>query len=213
MQQSSGPLLTPENHSLILIDHQTELELTIRSHEIVQTLNNVAFVAQTADIFNIPLLVTTGFVDKNPLIEPLGTIVADKPKIDRTTLNSWEDERIPRWVKEQGRPKLVMAGQWTEVCLLFPVLSALADGYDVYFITDASGGATQEAHDMAVLRMVQAGAKPVTTWSYTSELQRDWARSDEATQRVTQLFAERGGAFGLGLKWQWHIQAKIDGNR
>ena len=98
----------------------------------------------------------------------------------------------------------MIAGQWTEVCVAMPVLSALDAGYEVYVVTDACGGASREAHDMAVERMVQAGAHPITTWNYVSELQRDWARVATAEQ-VTKLFAQRGGAFGQGLLWEWDL--------
>jgi nicotinamidase-related amidase len=85
-----------------------------------------------------------------------------------------------------------------------PVLSALDAGHEVYVVTDACGGASCEAHDMAVERMVQAGARPVTTCAYVSELQRDWARAATADQ-VTKLFVRRGGAFGQGLLWEWDL--------
>jgi nicotinamidase-related amidase len=116
------------------------------------------------------------------------------------------------WVKQTGKKKLVMAGLWTEVCLQMPVLSALADGYEVYFLTDASGGASREAHDMAVQRMIQAGAIPITTWSYVSELQRDWAREETAGE-VTKLFEEHVGGFGQGLRWEWQLLGLKEGTR
>lgn len=213
MSQNANPLLTQDDHCLLMIDHQAELMLTIRSHESVQTVNNASFLAEAAKIWRIPTLVTTGFVDRNPIFEPLATIVEDAPHFDRTTLNCWDDERIRNWVKEQGKPRIVMAGQWTEVCLLFPTLSALADGYEVYIVTDASGGATKEAHDMATQRMIQAGAIPLTTWTYASELQKDWGRGGQETEQITDLFIRRGGAFGLGLFWQQALQSREEGAR
>jgi nicotinamidase-related amidase len=129
-----------------------------------------------------------------------------------STLNSWEDRRVVNWVKETAKKKLVMAGLWTEVCLQMPVLSASADGYEVYFLTNASGGASREAHDMAVLRMTQAGATPITTWSYVSVLQRDWAREETAGE-VTKLFEEHGGGFGQGLRWEWQLLGLKEGTR
>ncbi|RAK61307.1 hydrolase [Phenylobacterium hankyongense] len=205
------PLLNPENHALLLIDHQYLQMLTTRSHEVGDIINNVAAVAEGAKIFNVSTLVTTAFAEKQNVVSALADATSDQVPIDRTTLNSWEDPRITDWVKAKGKRKLVMAGQWTEVCLAMPVLSALADGYEVYIITDASGGATKEAHDMAVQRMVQAGAVPMTTWAYVSELQRDWAR--ETAGAVSNLFAARGGGFGQGLRWQWQLLALKEGSR
>jgi nicotinamidase-related amidase len=208
---SHDPLLAPDNHVLLLIDHQYLQMLTTRSHEVGDIINNVAAVAEGAKIFNVPTLVTTAFAEKQNVVSALADATSDQTPIDRTTLNSWEDPRVTDWVKAKGKRKLVMAGQWTEVCLAMPVLSALADGYQVYFITDASGGATKEAHDMAVQRMVQAGAVPITTWAYVSELQRDWAR--ETATAVANLFAARGGGFGQGLRWQWQLLALKEGSR
>lgn len=84
--------------------------------------------------------------------------------------------------------------------------------HEVYFITDASGGASREAHDMAVQRMIQAGAVPTTTWSYVSELQRDWSREATAGE-VTTLFERHGGGFGQGLRWEWQLLGLKEGTR
>ena len=111
------------------------------------------------------LLLTTAFAERQDLIKEVQDVYPEQKPVDRTTLNTWEDPRVIEWVRKTGKKKLVMAGLWTEVCLQMPVLSALDDGHEVYFITDASGGASREAHDMAVQRMIQAGAVPTTTWS------------------------------------------------
>jgi nicotinamidase-related amidase len=206
------PLLSPDNHAVLLIDHQYLQMLTVRSHETSDVINNVAALAEAAKIFNVPTLVTTAFSEKQDIIKDLADVTSDQIPIDRTTLNSWEDARVTDWVKASGKKKLVMAGQWTEVCLAMPVLSALAEGYDVYVITDASGGASKEAHNMAVQRMIQAGAVPMTTWAYVSELQRDWARVETAPA-VSNLFAARGGGFGQGLRWEWQLLSLVEGTR
>jgi nicotinamidase-related amidase len=210
--KSNDPLLSPDNHALLLIDHQYLQMLTVRSHEAGEVINNVAALAEGAKIFAVPTLVTTAFAEKQDVVKDLADVTADQVRIDRTTLNSWEDSRVTDWVKAAGKKKLVMAGQWTEVCLAMPVLSALAEGYEVYIVTDASGGASKEAHDMAVQRMIQAGAVPITTWAYVSELQRDWARAATAGE-VSNLFAARGGGFGQGLRWQWQLLNLLEGTR
>ena len=127
-------------------------------------------------------------------------------------MNSWDDERIRDWIKSTGKKKLVMAGLWTEVCLTMPVLSALAAGFEVYVVTDASGGGSVEGHERAVQCMIQAGARPLTVASYVSELQRDWGRLETA-EAVANLFAEFGGGFGQGLRWEWQLLALKEGTR
>jgi nicotinamidase-related amidase len=160
----------------------------------------------------VPLLTTTAFKERQGLVAPLAEATRSIKPIDRTTLNAWEDPRIVDWVEKTGRRKLVIAGQWTEVCVAMPVLSALEAGYEVYVVTDACGGASREAHDMAVERMVQAGVRPITTSNYVSELQREWARAATGGE-VTKLFAQRGGAFGQGLLWEWELLSLKEGTR
>jgi nicotinamidase-related amidase len=205
-------LLEPGNHALLLIDHQYLQLLTLRSHDASQVISHAAAVAKAAKIFKVPTLLTTAFAERQDLIKEIQDVFPEQSPIDRTTLNTWEDRRVVNWVEQTGRRKLVMAGLWTEVCLLMPVLSAVADGYEVYFLTDASGGASREAHDMAVQRMIQAGAIPTTTWSYVSELQRDWGR-EETAGAVTKLFEEHGGGFGQGLRWEWQLLGLKEGTR
>jgi len=209
---NSNNLLEPGKHALLLIDHQYLQLLTLRSHEASQVISNATAVAKAAKIFKVPTLLTTAFAERQKLIKEIQDVFPGQTPIDRTTLNTWEDQRVVNWVKQTGRKKLVIAGLWTEVCLLMPVLSARADGYEVYFLTDASGGASREAHDMAVQRMIQAGAIPTTTWSYVSELQRDWAR-EETAGAVTKLFEEHGGGFGQGLRWEWQLLGLKEGTR
>jgi nicotinamidase-related amidase len=209
---TTNNLLEPSNHALLLIDHQYLQLLTLRSHEASQVIGNATSVAKAAKIFNVPTLLTTAFAERQNLIKEIQDVFPEQAPVDRTTLNSWEDQRVVTWVKKTGRNKLVMAGLWTEICLQMPVISALADGYEVYFLTDASGGASREAHDMAVHRMIQAGAIPATTSSYVSELQRDWAR-EETAGAVTKLFEEHGGGFGQGLRWEWQLLGLKVGTR
>jgi nicotinamidase-related amidase len=209
---STNNLLEPGNHALLLIDHQYLQLLTLRSHEASIVIGNATAVAKAAKIFKVPTLLTTAFAERQNLIKEIQDVFPGQTPIDRSTLNTWEDQRVLNWVAQTGRKKLVMAGLWTEVCLQMPVLSALADGYEVYFLTDASGGASREAHDMAAQRMIQAGAIPTTAWSYVSELQRDWAR-EETAGAVTKLFEEHGGGFGQGLRWEWQLLGLKEGTR
>lgn len=193
-------LLTPENHTVILIDHQPQMAFATRSHGVQSIRNNVTGLAKSAKAFNVPTILTT-VASKSfsgPLFPELQAVFPKQTPIDRTTMNTWEDDRVVKEVKKTKNNKLVIAALWTEVCGVGPVLSALEDGYEVYFVTDASGGVSKEAHDMAVQRMIQAGAQPITWLQYMLELQRDWARG-ETYNAVTGIAKEHAGGYGLGI--------------
>lgn len=196
----SDKLLTPKNHTLILIDHQPQMAFATRSIDIAELRNNTTGLAKAANAFKVPTILTTVAAKSfsGPIFPELQAVFPNQVPIDRTTMNTWEDQRVVDEVKKFGRKKLVMAALWTEVCLVQPVLSAIDEGYDVYIVTDASGGVTKEAHDMAVQRLVQAGAHPVTWMQYMLELQRDWARGDTYAP-VMNIAREHGGGYGLGI--------------
>ena len=205
-------LLTPENHALLLIDHQYLQLMSLTSHKPATVANNATALAKAAKVFNVPTLLTTAFAERQALLKDIQAVFPDQQPIDRTGLNSWDDGRVVSWVKETGRQKLVMAGLWTEICLSLAVLSALGDGYAVYIVTDASGGGDAESHAMGVQRMVQAGATPLSVLAYLSELQRDWAR--EATvPAVLEIFEQHGGSFGSALRWEWDLLGLKEGTR
>ena len=193
-------LLTPGNHAIILIDHQYLQLLSVRSHTVQEVVSNAIITARGAKIFGVPMLFTTAFAERQELLKEIQAINPDQVPIDRTGLNSWDDERVVDWVKASGKKKLVLAGLWTEVCLAMPVLSLLAENYEVYIVTDASGGASAEAHERAVQRMVQAGARPITAQAYISELQRDW-KHESTAQDVVNMVVEEGTTAGQGLRW------------
>jgi len=133
-------------------------------------------------------------------------VFPDQKPIDRTTINAWEDPRVVAWVEKTGKKKVIMAGLWTEICLAMPTIQAIGEGYDVFIVTDASGGVSLEAHDMAVQRMVQAGAVPITWGVVGGELQRDWAR--EATvPAYAATFVEHWGVIGTSLQWELQLLA------
>lgn len=198
--QPSEKLLTPKNHTLILIDHQPQMAFATRSIDIAELRNNVTGLAKAASTFKVPTILTTVAAKSfsGPIFPELQAVFPDQKPIDRTTMNTWEDQRVVDQVKKFGHKKVVMAALWTEVCLLEPALSAIDEGYDVYIVTDASGGVTKEAHDMAVQRMVQAGAHPITWLQYMLELQRDWARG-ETYAPVMKIASEHAGGYGLGI--------------
>ncbi|MFA0082990.1 hydrolase [Vibrio breoganii] len=196
----SESLLTPTNHTVILIDHQPQMAFATASMDIVELRNNVAGLAKSAKAFEVPTILTT-VAEKSfsgPIFPEIQAVFPNQKAIDRTTMNTWEDKRVTDQVNKYGKNKIVIAALWTEVCGVMPVLSAIDQGYEVYFVTDASGGVSDDAHNMAVQRMVNAGAIPITWLQYLLELQRDWARG-ETYQAVTDIAKENGGGYGLGL--------------
>jgi len=194
-------LLNPTNHTLLLIDHQSQMAFAVESQPIEELRNNLGLLSASADLYKVPTIVTT--VAEKSFSGPVFPEIREyfgEDYIDRSTMNSWEDKRVVEAVKTTGKKKLVIAGLWTEVCTLSAALSALEDRYDVYVVADASGGTSQEAHDMAMTRMIQAGVKPITSLQYLLEIHRDWARSDKYNE-VVKISKKYGGAYGLGIDY------------
>lgn len=198
-------MLTPDNSVLILIDHQPFQAAAVKNIDVGMMINNTVALAKTAKAFGVPTLLTSVLKDRGGLIfKQITDVFPEQTPIDRTFINTWEDERIVDWVKQTGRRKIVFAALWTEVCLAFPVIHALGDGYEVYFVTDASGGTSVEAHEMGIARMIQAGAVPLTSVVFMSELQRDWARQESAN-KLAEIILEHGGAAGTALAWELQL--------
>ncbi|TPI12971.1 hydrolase [Mesorhizobium sp. B4-1-3] len=198
-------MLTPENCVLVLIDHQAFQVAGVRNIDPQIMINNTVALAKVAKAFNVPTLLTTVIKDRGgELLKPIQEVFPDQVPIDRTTINTWEDKACVDWVKKTGRKKVVIAGLWTEICLAFPVIQALGEGWEVYFVTDASGGVSTEAHDRGVQRMIQAGGVPLTWIVFASELQRDWAR-ESTVPALAQVLLDHGGATGTSLAWEWQL--------
>jgi nicotinamidase-related amidase len=198
--EPAGRLLTPTNHVLMMIDHQSQMAFATRSIDVVELRNNAALVAKAASGFDVATVLTT-VAEKTfsgPVFDEIKTSFADARVIDRTTMNAWEDERITAAVNRLGKRKVVLGGLWTSVCIAGPALSAIEQGYEVYVISDACGDVTQEAHERAMQRMIQVGVQPLTSLTYLLELQRDWGRA--ATYGLTTGIARtHGGGYGLGI--------------
>ena len=198
-------LLTPENSALILIDHQPFQFASLNSHDPQTIINNVVGLAKVAKLFKVPTLLTTVTEERGGyLLKQLLEVFPEQKPINRTFINAWEDARVVEAVRRTGRKKLVIAALWSEMCLAMPGIHAMGDGYDVYVVTDASGGVSREAHDMAIRRLVAAGAQPITWLGMAGELQRDWARSERA-EEVVQLFFDHAGAAGSVLAWEMQL--------
>lgn len=203
-------LLSPVNHALVLIDFESQMAFAVSSIDIALLRINSAIIAGASKIFEVPTIVTT--VAEKTFSGPVFREIEEfypqavSNYLDRTTMNTWEDEPAYQAITGTGKKKLVLAGLWTSVCIVGPALCAIAEGYEVYIITDACGDVSKEAHERAVDRMVQAGAQPITAIQYVLELQRDWARA--ATYKpVTDLMQRFGGAYGVGLQYAHHMMA------
>jgi nicotinamidase-related amidase len=198
-------LLRPADSVLVLIDHQPFQFANLHSHEPTLIINNVIALAKTAKAFAIPTILTTVLEERGGLIlKGLQDVFPQQKPINRSFINTWEDSRVTDAVRKTGRKQLLLAGLYTEICLAMPAIHALDDGYDVFVVTDASGGVSLEAHDMAVRRMVQAGCVPITTTAVLGELQRDWAR--EATLAgVSGVVLEHGGGGAVALAWELQL--------
>ena len=198
-------LLTPDNSVLILIDHQPFQFANLRNLDPTLVLNNTIGLAKGAKAFDVPTILTTVIQDRGGFLpKELQDVFPDQRPIDRTTINTWEDPRVIEAVKKTGRKKLVIAALWTEVCLAMPVIHAMGDGYDVFAVTDASGGVSVEAHERAIQRMVQAGAVPITWIAVLAEWQRDWAREKTASA-LGEILRVHGGSTGTSFAWELQL--------
>lgn len=195
-------LLTPVDHALILIDHQSQMAFATHSIDVAMLRNHVALVAKGAAGFGVSTLLTT-VAEKSfsgPLFPEIADAFPNATVYDRTTMNCWEDAAVIAAVNAAGKGRVVLGGLWTSVCIVGPALSALDQGFEVYVIADACGDVTTEAHERAMQRMIQAGVRPLTSVQYLLELQRDWARG--ATYDLTTGIAKlHGGGYGLGIQY------------
>jgi nicotinamidase-related amidase len=189
----TDPLLTPQNAALVVIDYQPSQVQTVASMDHDLLVANIVSVARLAKAFELPVVLSTVNVahGQGPTIPELKTVLVDSPEIDRSEINSWENAEFRRAVEATGRKKLIMTALWTEVCLAFPALDALREGYEVFPVVDAVGGTSLEAHRAGLERMVQAGAQPIGWVSLACELQRDWARFDTVAEVVDIVLTSR----------------------
>ena len=192
--QVGDHLITPKNSALVVIDYQPSQLAGVHSMDRDVLLKNVVSTVKIAKVFGLPIVHSTINVATGrggPTLPPLAELLADNPPIDRTTTNAWEDAEFLNAVRATGRRKLIICALWTEICMAFPALDAMREGYDVYPVVDAIGGTSVEAHRAGLDRVVQAGAKPVSWAALAVELQRDWARLDTVQQVVEIVLTER----------------------
>lgn len=200
--QPAKSLLNPGDHALILIDHQSQMAFATHSIDATLLRNNAGLVAHAAAEFKVPTILTT-VAEKSfsgPMFDEIKAAFPGQAAIDRTSMNTWEDVNVINEVNRIGKGRIVFAGLWTSVCIVGPVLSAIDQGFEAYVVADASGDVSAEAHERAMQRMIQAGARPITAVQYLLELQRDWART-ETYEQTTGIARKLGGAYGLGITY------------
>ncbi|ETF04009.1 amidohydrolase [Advenella kashmirensis W13003] len=198
-------LLRPEDSVLVLIDHQPYQLTNVNSHDPHMVVNNTTGLAKTAKAFGVPTILTSVIADRGGVIFPQITdVFPGQEVIDRTFINTWEDKKVVDTVKATGRKQLIIAGLWTEICVAMPAIQAAGEGWDVTVVTDASGGVSVEAHEVAIQRMIAAGVNMMTWLAVASEWQRDWART-EHTAELSEVLIQHVAGSGIALLWEQQL--------
>ena len=210
MTSSKLEVLTPANCQIIFIDHQPQMAFGVQSIDRQVLKNNTVALAKAAKVFNIPTIITTVETESfsgNTYPELLD-VFPGQDILERTSMNSWDDQKVRDALKANGKKTVVVAGLWTEVCNNSFALCAMLEGdYEIYMVADASGGTSKEAHDYAMQRMIQAGVIPVTWQQVMLEWQRDWARKETYTA-VMDIVREHSGAYGMGVDYAYTMVHK-----
>ncbi|WP_029972202.1 hydrolase [Paraburkholderia graminis] len=198
-------LLRPEDSVLVLIDHQPYQLANLNSHDPQAVVNASTALAKSAKLFGVPTILTSVVAARGGLLFPQITdVFPDHEVIDRTLINTWEDKKVVDAVKATGRKQLIIAGLWTEICVAMPVIQALGEGWDTTVITDASGGTSVEAHQVAIQRMIAAGANMMTWLALAAEWQRDWARTETAGA-MTEVLSQHAAGSGIAYFWEQQL--------
>jgi nicotinamidase-related amidase len=202
--RSEKGLLTPNNCVVAFIDHQPQMLFGTANFDRQSIINNTVALAKATRIFDVPTVLTsveTRSFSGN-MWPQLQAVYPERTPIERSSMNSWDDPNFVSAIEQTGRKKVILCGLWTETCIALPTVQALHDGYDVYVVEDCCGDVSQLAHDNAMRRMVQAGAKPVTALSVLLEWQRDWAHRD-TYNAVMDLVKSHFGAYGIGVEYAY----------
>jgi len=205
-------VLTPDNCQLIFIDHQPQMAFGVQSIDRQTLKNSVVGLAKAAKVFGIPTTITTVETESfsGHTYPELLEVFPDLPLLERSSMNSWDDQKVRDALAKNGRKKIVVSGLWTEVCNCTFALSAMHDtDYEIYMVADASGGTSLEAHERAMERMVQAGCVPVTWQQVMLEWQRDWARRD-TYDAVMAIVKQHSGAYGMGVDYAYTMVHKAE---
>ncbi|KIA76653.1 hydrolase [Parachlamydia acanthamoebae] len=209
-------LLTPQNCAIALVDYQPAMYFGVQSHDRITIMENAVILAKSAKLFKVPSILTSVAKDSfsGPVDEALTIALSDHKVIDRTSINAWLDADFRKAVEATKRKKIILAGLWTEACVLFPTMDLLKAGYEVYFVADACGDVTLEAHERSIQRMIQAGAVPITSLQFLFELQQDWARSETYNGVMEILKAHSPYGFQVTFsKWALGEHASEGGSK
>ncbi|WP_321868717.1 hydrolase [Burkholderia ubonensis] len=203
-------VLTPDNCQMIFIDQQPQMAFGVQSIDRQVLKNNVVALAKAAKTFDIPTIITSVETESfsGYTYPELLDVFPDHPLLERTSMNSWDDQKVRDALAKNGRKKVVVSGLWTEVCNnTFALCAMLEGGYEIYMVADASGGTSKDAHDYAMQRMIQAGVVPVTWQQVMLEWQRDWAHRG-TYDAVMAIAKEHSGAYGIGVDYAYTMVHK-----
>ena len=203
-KRSEKGLLTPDNCVVTLIDHQPQMLFGVSNFDRQSIINSTVAFAKAARVFSVPVVLSTVETKSfsGNLWPQVQAVFPAHAIIERSSMNSWDDETFVAAVKKTGRKKIVLAGLWTETCVALPTVQAMQDGYEIYVVEDCCGDVSQLAHDNAMKRVIQAGAKPVTSLSVMLEWQRDWAEKD-TYDAVMDIVKTHYGAYGIGVEYAY----------
>ena len=198
-------LLRPDDSVLVLIDHQPYQLANLNSHDPQMAINNATAIAKAAKAFDVPVILTSVIAAQGGKLFPQITdVFPGQEVIDRTFINTWEDQVVVDAVKATGRKQLIIAGLWTEICVAMPAIQAAGEGWDVTVVTDASGAVSVEAHEVAIQRMVAAGVNVMTWLAVAAEWQRDWARTGRLPELI-EVMKAHAGASGIAYIWETQL--------
>jgi nicotinamidase-related amidase len=203
-KRSEKGLLTPDNCVVAIIDLQPQMLFGVSNFDRQSIINNNVALSKAARVFDVPVVLSTvetkGF--SGNIWPQIQGIFPNQTPIERTTMNSWDDEKFVAAVQKSGKKKIVLTGLWTETCVALPTIQAIHDGFEVYVVEDCCGDVSQLSHENAMKRVVQAGAKPVTALSVMLEWQRDWAQKD-TYDAVMDIVKNHCGAYGVGVEYAY----------
>jgi nicotinamidase-related amidase len=203
-KRSEKGLLTPDNCVVTLIDLQPQMLFGVANFDRQSVINNNVLLAKATKLFDVPIVISTVETRafSGHLWPQVRAVYPEQELIERSTMNSWDDERFVAAVERAGRKKIVLAGLWTETCVALATVQAMHDGFEVFVVEDCCGDVSQLSHDNAMRRVIQAGAKPVTALSVMLEWQRDWAQR-ETYDAVMDIVKTHCGAYGMGVEYAY----------
>ncbi|KAL7563133.1 hypothetical protein ACA910_012314 [Epithemia clementina (nom. ined.)] len=202
-------LFTPEDSVVVFIDHQPQMTFGVDNIDKASLINNTVLLAKVAKLFNVPTVLTAVETESfSGYIWPqLLDVFDDHPIIERTSMNSWDDEGFRAAIRATGKKNIIMTGLWTEVCVTWPTIEMLGEGYNIYVVEDCCGATSPAAHEAALSRMVQAGAIRLTTIPALLEWQRDWAKR-EHYDALMDILKVHAGAYGVGVEYAYSMVHK-----